>query len=76
MLLTIEVKGTSLARLENLSKQTGQTVTDYAAKAIEKHLEYLSDLEDIRIAQKNLEEIQNGQDTTISLEEAIKKYGI
>jgi RHH-type rel operon transcriptional repressor/antitoxin RelB len=60
-------------RLERLAKQTGRTKTYYAREAI---LQYLDDLEDIYLAQKELEAIRSGRSKTIPLEEVMRLYGL
>lgn len=61
------------SRLDNLAKQTGRTKTFYAREAI---LEYLDDLEDIYLAEKELNNIRSGRSKTIPLDEVMKKYGL
>jgi RHH-type rel operon transcriptional repressor/antitoxin RelB len=60
-------------RLARLAKQTGRTKTYYAREAI---LQYLDDLEDIYLAQKELEAIRSGRSKTIPLEEVMRLYGL
>jgi len=50
-------------RLDALARATGRTKSFYAREAIEQHL---SDLEDIYIAEKALEEIRAGRSKVIS----------
>ncbi len=52
-------------RLENLSIQTGRSKSFYVKEAI---LEHLSEIEDIYLAEKRLEDIRAGRATTVSLQ--------
>jgi RHH-type rel operon transcriptional repressor/antitoxin RelB len=60
-------------RLDALSKATGRTKTYYAREAI---LEYIDDLEDVYLAEKRLADLRAGRDTTVSLEEVMRRYGM
>jgi len=60
-------------RLDALAKATGRTKTFYAREAI---LEYLDDLEDLYLAERELEAIRSGQSKTIPLEDMMKRYGM
>jgi len=60
-------------RLDALAKETGRTKSFYVREAI---LEHLDDLEDIYMAEKELAEIRAGRGTSVSLEEAMKRYGM
>ena len=60
-------------RLDALSKATGRTKTYYAREAI---LEYLDDLEDVYLAEQRLADLRAGRDTTVSLEEVMRRYGM
>jgi RHH-type rel operon transcriptional repressor/antitoxin RelB len=60
-------------RLEALAKATGRTKTFYAREAI---LEHLDDLEDLYLAERELEAIRSGQSKTIPLEDMMKRYGM
>ena len=59
-------------RLDNLSKRTGRSKSFYAREAIIEHLE---DLEDIYLAENELQKIRRGA-RTHSLEEVMKEYGL
>ena len=76
MLLTIELKESSLTRLENLAKHAGQKTPDYAAKAIEEYLQHLEDEEDIAIAQKRLADLESGKAKVLSWDEVKKRNGL
>ena len=58
-------------RLENLSAQTGRTKSFYVKEAI---LEHLSEIEDIYLAEKRLENIRAGRTETVSLQEVMNRY--
>jgi len=59
-------------RLDNLSKRTGRSKSFYAREAIIEHLE---DLEDIYLAEKEVQKIRRGA-RTHSLEDVMKEYGL
>lgn len=58
-------------RLERLSTKTGRTKAFYVKEAI---LEHLSDIEDVYLAEKRLEDIRAGRAETVSLQEVMKRY--
>ena len=58
-------------RLETLSVQTGRTKSFYVKEAI---LEHLSEIEDIYLSEKRLEDIRAGRTETVSLQEVMKRY--
>ena len=60
-------------RLDVLAKATGRTKTFYAREAI---LEHLDDLEDLYLAERELEAIRAGKSTTTPLLEVMKRYGM
>jgi RHH-type rel operon transcriptional repressor/antitoxin RelB len=60
-------------RLGLLAKITGRTKTFYAREAI---LEHLDNLENIYLAEKELNDIRAGRSKTIPLDEVMKKYGL
>jgi RHH-type rel operon transcriptional repressor/antitoxin RelB len=60
-------------RLENLAKATGRSKTFYAREAI---IEHLDDLEDIYLAERELEEIRAGRSRTYTLEEVERDLGL
>jgi RHH-type rel operon transcriptional repressor/antitoxin RelB len=55
------------------AQRTGRTKTFYAREAILQHLE---DLEDIYLAERALQRIQDGEERTIPLEVALKRHGV
>lgn len=60
-------------RLEALAKATGRTKSFYAREAI---VEYLGDLEDVYLAERELEEVRAGRSQTVPLEALMKQYGL
>lgn len=60
-------------RLDALAKATGRTKTFYVREAI---LEHLEDLEDLYLAESELELIRSGKSQTVPLEEVMKRYGM
>ncbi len=60
-------------RLDALAKATGRTKTFYAREAI---LEHLQDLEDLYLAERELEAVRAGKSQTLSLEDVMKHYGM
>lgn len=60
-------------RLGNLASKTGRTKSYYAREAI---LEYIDDLEDIYLAELELEGIRSGRTKTIPLDEVIRRYDL
>lgn len=67
--LPIEIEN----RLDALAQATGRTKTFYAREAI---LEYLDDLEDLYLAEKQLIEIKAGRSKTYSSEEVERSLGL
>ena len=59
--------------LEALAQATGRTKTFYVREAI---LEHLNDLEDLYLAERELEAIRAGKSTTTPLSEVMKRYGM
>jgi RHH-type rel operon transcriptional repressor/antitoxin RelB len=60
-------------RLDKLAKSTGRTKTYYARVAI---LGYIDDLEDIYLAEKEIENIRTGRSRTYTIEEVSKELGL
>jgi RHH-type rel operon transcriptional repressor/antitoxin RelB len=58
-------------RLESLSTQTGRSKSFYVKEAI---LAHLSDIEDIYLAEKRLQNIHKGRTKTIPLQTVMKRY--
>jgi RHH-type rel operon transcriptional repressor/antitoxin RelB len=60
-------------RLAKLARRTGRTKSFYVREAILQHLE---DLEDIYLAERMLQRIQDGEERTIPVEEVLKRHGL
>jgi len=60
-------------RLEKLARRTGRTKSFYVREAVLRHLE---DMEDIYLAERTLQRIQDGKERTIPIEEVLKRYGL
>ena len=72
-MLAIRLPATIEKRLEKLAKRTGRTKTYYAREAI---LQHLDDLEDVYLAERVLDRIRSGAETTIPLEDVMKRHGL
>ena len=60
-------------RLDRLAATTGRTKAYYLREIIERGIE---DMEDVYIAQKVLEDVRAGRETTSSLEEVETRLGL
>ena len=60
-------------RLDALAKRTGRSKSHHARLAI---LEYLDNLEDIELAERELKAVRSGAARTVPLEELMKRYGL
>ncbi len=60
-------------RLERLARATGRTKTFYARQAI---LEHLDDFEDYYLAEEVKTRLKSGEESTVPLDEVIKRYGM
>jgi RHH-type rel operon transcriptional repressor/antitoxin RelB len=60
-------------RLQALAARTGRTATYYIREAIEQHLE---DLEDIYLAEQELERVRRGESRVYSLKEVEDELGL
>lgn len=72
-MLAIRLPADLEARLEALARATGRTKTYYAREAI---VEYLDDLEDLYLAERELEEIRAGRSETVPLAEVMRRHGV
>ena len=72
-MLAIRLPKSIEKRLERLARRTGRTKTFYARQAI---LEHLADLEDVYLAERRLERIRSGEESTIPLKEVLKRHGL
>lgn len=60
-------------RLENLATLTGRSKTFYMVEAI---CEHIDDLEDVYLAERELEAIRLGKSQTVALEDVMRRYGM
>lgn len=60
-------------RLTHLAKVTGRSKTYYATQAIREHLD---DLEDLYLAEKELEDVRAGRSLTFTLDEVERELGL
>ncbi len=60
-------------RLQRLAQATGRSKTFYMLEAIRDHLD---DLEDLYLAERELEDVRAGRSHTTSLEAVMKQYGL
>jgi len=60
-------------RLDELSRKTGRSKSDYIRDAL---VEHLDDLEDLHLAEERLRELQEGSIKTIPLAELMKAHGL
>lgn len=72
-MLAIRLPQSIEKRLEKLARRTGRTKSFYVREAILQHLE---DLEDVYLAADRLERIRSGTESTIPLEDVMKRYGV
>ena len=61
------------SRLSNLALQTGRSKTFYMLEALKAHLD---DLEDVYLAERELEAVRAGKSKTVPLEEVMKQYDL
>lgn len=60
-------------RLDQLEKATGRTKSSFLEEAI---IEYLGDLEDLYLAEQELQDIKDGKSGTTPLSEVMRRYGL
>jgi RHH-type rel operon transcriptional repressor/antitoxin RelB len=60
-------------RLDQLVALTGRSKTSYMVEAI---CEHLDDLEDLYLAERELEAIRAGKSETVALAEVMKRHGM
>ena len=60
-------------RLADLAQRTGRSKTFYMVEAIREHLD---DLEDLYLAERELEAVRSGKSKLVPLEEVMKRYGM
>ena len=69
----IELPAEIETRLDALARATGRSKSYHACQAIQ---EYLSDLEDLRLAEHELEEIRSGRSVLLPLDVVMKDHGL
>ncbi len=72
-MLAIRLPETIEKRLDQLAKRTGRTKTYYAREAI---LQHLDELEDIYLAEKELQAVRSGRSRTVPLAKVMQRYGL
>ncbi len=73
MAISIRLPDDVETRLDQLAHRTGRSKTFYVREAI---LEHLDDLEDLYLAERELDDIRAGRVRTTPLEEVMKRYGL
>lgn len=73
MAISIRLPEEVESRLSQLANLTGRSKTFYIREAI---VEHLDDMEDLYMAERELEEIRAGRARTVPLEEVMKRYGM
>jgi RHH-type rel operon transcriptional repressor/antitoxin RelB len=73
MTISIQLPSDVESRFEQLANLTGRSKTFYVQETI---VEYLDDLEDLNLAEHELEEIRAGRAKTTPLAEVMKRYGM
>ncbi len=72
-MLALRLPASIEKRLDRLAKRTGRTKSFYAREALLRHLE---DLEDAYQAQKVLDRIERGDESTVPLKAVLKRHGL
>ena len=72
-MLAIRIPAEVMNRLDSLAALTGRTKTFYVREAI---LEHLDNLEDLYLAERELEEVRAGRSVPVALDEVLKEYGL
>jgi RHH-type transcriptional regulator, rel operon repressor / antitoxin RelB len=73
MAISIRLPEDIEVRLTNLAARTGRSKTFYVTEAIREHLD---DLEDLNLAERELEAIRAGKSTTTPLADVMTRYGL
>ena len=72
-MLAIELPPEAEARLDAVARAAGRTKAACARDAI---LEYLDDMEDLRIAEQRLADNRAGRSQSVPLEDVMRRYGL
>ncbi|MEK8088982.1 DUF6290 family protein [Thermithiobacillus tepidarius DSM 3134] len=73
MAISIRLPEDVETRLDQLALLTGRSKSFYIREALVQHLD---DLEDLYLAERELEEIRAGRAETTPLEDVMKRYGV
>lgn len=73
MTISIQLPSDVKSRLEQLANLTGRSKTFYVQETI---VEYLDDLQDLNLAEHELQEIRAGRAKTTPLADVMKRYGM
>jgi len=73
MTISIQLLSDVKSRLEQLANLTGRSKTFYVQETI---VEYLDDLQDLNLAEHELQEIRAGRAKTTPLADVMKRYGM
>lgn len=73
MAISIRLPEALELRLETLAAKTGRSKTFYVREALLNHLE---DLEDLYLAERELEAVRAGRSKTHPLKQVMKRYGV
>lgn len=73
MAISIQLPSDVEARLQNLASRTGRSKTYYITEAV---LEHLDDLEDLYLAERELEAVRAGTSSAVPLVDVMKRYGM
>lgn len=73
MTISIRLDAELVERLERLAAATGRSKTFYIREAVESHLE---ELEDIYLAEREIELVRAGRSATTPLADILKAHGV
>jgi RHH-type rel operon transcriptional repressor/antitoxin RelB len=72
-MLAVRLPETIEKRLDALAKRTGRTKTFYVREAL---IEHLADLEDLYLAERELDRVRAGRSATVPLDALMHEYGL
>ncbi|MBS0556850.1 MAG: TraY domain-containing protein [Proteobacteria bacterium] len=72
-MLAVRLPETIEKRLDALAKRTGRTKTFYVREAL---VEHLADLEDLYLAERELDRVRAGNSATVPLDALMRDYGL
>lgn len=70
-MITINISDQQEKQLREVAREEGKSIEDWARAMI---LEYLEDLEDLKIAEDRLKALEAGQEDTIPLKDVMNEY--